>query len=95
MSIDEKSAEKAKALSPKVTAALVDALSPLVSRGAIVAVSATALVALDDNEAVPVVVMLGITPETVAALMQALRGFALGAPMLEQSTFPVTAPAKQ
>lgn len=65
------------------------------TRGAIVAVSCTALVAIDDNEAIPVVVTMGISPEAVAALMQALRGFAQGAPMLEQSSFPVVMPVKQ
>lgn len=93
--ISEQAAERARAVSPKVTAALVDALAPLVTRGGIVAINATALVAIDDNEAIPVVVTLGLTPEAVSALMQALQGFARGMPLLDQTEFAVPKPVKQ
>lgn len=93
--ITEESAAKAKEMSPKVTAALVDALAPLVTRGAIVAVSCTALVALDENEAVPVAISLAINPVAMAALMDALKGYAGNPNLLEQSSFPVHMPVKQ
>ena len=94
--ISDKSAERARELSPKVTAALVDALSPLVTRGAIVAVSCTALVAIDDEAAVPVAISLAINPHAMMALMEALKGYAGGsAPLLEQSGLRVAIPVKQ
>ncbi len=95
MTMNEENAAKAKDVSPKTTAILVDALSPLVSRTGIVALNVTALVALDGLNAVPVVVTLGISPEAVGALMTALRGYASGnVPMLDEQSFPVQRPAK-
>lgn len=93
--MNEEMAAKALAVTPKTTAVLVDALSPLIQSNGIVAVQVTALVALDENQAVPVVVMLGAHPAAVAALMEAVRGFAAGnTQLLNAEQFPIPKPAQ-
>lgn len=75
-------------------AALVDALTPLVSPGGLVGVATIALVRLGGDVLFPVRLVLGVDGETVATVLQAQADHRM-LPLSEGDQFVIPMPVKQ